>query len=135
MRAALSLACLLLVVACSGPSTVAEYAAEEKLEWTKGGRSDVRTVTSHPGPQHCEWQSATFLYVNSRPYVRDPEDLVGDGFREGLRLATKLPKDARDTGFRADELELWLSPSDEGAFLRVGADVERWPRADGVGCS
>ncbi|MBM7784465.1 hypothetical protein [Tenggerimyces flavus] len=136
MRAALAMAGLLVMAACSGPSTVAEYAAEEKLEWTKGGRPVPGPgMVSHLGPEHCEWQSSTFLYVGTHTYLRDPENVVGNGFRAGLRQGIELPADARDTGLRAGALEVWLSPSDQGAFLRVGADVERWPRVDGqVGC-
>lgn len=57
--------------------------------------------------------------------------VVGDDLRARLRRATRLPADARDTGYRLGDLELSLSPSDpDGVYLRVAGDIERWPRAD-----
>ncbi len=124
----LVVASVIALTACSGPAIVADVVADPELRWSKDGRTSVvRTVSSVPGPSHCEWESATFIHVDSRPYVRAPENVVGDGFREGLRLATKPPDDARDSGFRAGELELWIAQSDDGVFLRLGDDVERWP--------
>jgi hypothetical protein len=63
-----------------------------------------------------------------------------DGTKDGrpvdgreLAIHIALPPDARATGYRNGELELWLSPSArDSAYLRVGDDVERWPRADPV---
>lgn len=139
MRTALILAGFLLVAACTGsPSTVAEAVAEPELVWTKDERPvGPGEISSHAGPEHCEWQRATFVYLASRLYLRDPENVVGEGFRAGLRQGIRLPEDARDTGYRAGELEVWLPSSEVGAaFIRVGDDVERWPLvAAGVGCA
>ena len=53
--------------------------------------------------------------------------------RDALAVHVALPADASDTGYRHQELELWLSPSEpDAAYLRAGDDVERWPRADPV---
>jgi hypothetical protein len=42
-----------------------------------------------------------------------------------------MPVDAVDSGYRNSGLELWVADSDPaGVYLRVGDDVERWPRAD-----
>jgi hypothetical protein len=68
-----------------------------------------------------------------RQFIRDPAGVIGYGVRGKLAIAVDLPDDARDTGYRNGELELWLAPSDPGAaYLRAGDDVERWPRADPI---
>ena len=91
------------------------------------------------GPQHCDSQSATSLSISwpmgtvatnakaARHYYRDPESVLP----ASGPIGRSLPPDARDTGYRAGDLQLWLSESDpDGAFLRIDADVERWPRED-----
>jgi hypothetical protein len=112
--------------------------------WTRQGHSvDGKELNSIAGPAHCGWQSAVLLHLgwppgtvsktitNVHQYVRDPKGVLGRGLRNGLRQHVRMPKDATDTGYRTGSLHLWLSHSDpEGAYLRVGNDVERWPRAD-----
>ena len=104
-----------------------------------------RTLASYPGPEHCDWESVTFLEVAfslTRPedelarrsqYLRDP-----DGVLEALVVApydgdASLPEDAVATGFHSGDAELWVSPADAdgdtyGAVYVVDDDVERWPR-------
>jgi hypothetical protein len=114
--------------------------------WARGGRAVVgRELNSIAGPAHCDWQSAVMLYLgwppgtvsqsiaDRRQFIRDPDGVIGFGVRDELAIAIDLPDDARDTGYRSGELELWLAPSDpDAAYLRAGDDVERWPRADPV---
>jgi signal peptidase I len=118
-------------------------------------RTDSTTPTNsihtYAGPSHCGLQSGTFLNVgwpighspgssSDRVYVRDPEGkLARDGHLLGdLDLHATLPSDARDTGFRAASIRLYLSPKDQDRYAYlVGVDrVERWPRSDPpVGCA
>ena len=119
------------------------------LVWTKDGRTvDGRELNSFAGPEHCDWQSAVMMYLGwplgtvsvtaaqARQFVRDPSGVINPELRDKLVLHASLPADARSTGYRHGDLELWLSPSNEdAAYLRAGDDVERWPRAgEGVAC-
>lgn len=114
--------------------------------WTRGGRPvDGQELNSIAGPDHCDWQSAVIMHLGwplgtvsrssteIRQFIRDPDGVIKYGTRHTLAIAVDLPNDARDTGYRNGELELWLSPSDpDAAYLRAGDNVERWPRADPV---
>lgn len=121
-------------------SFVSPAPADPGLVWTHADR-DIRAgeITAAAGPDHCDWQTATYLGLSwpvgtvapngsrTRQYFRDPQKVV---MRSGP-IGRTLPADAQDTGYRSGDLQLWLSESDPGgAFLRVGTDVERWPRAD-----
>ncbi len=96
-----------------------------------------------PGPEHCGWETATFLILDGSRYLRDPEFRVQPRGREQLsgtsRLAgsrdlfeadATLPPDAEDSGLRDGGRALWTSPSEQGqAIYIVSADsIERWPR-------
>jgi hypothetical protein len=112
--------------------------------WTKGGRPvDGRELKSIAGPDHCNWQHMVCLQVgwplgtrakqwqDAHRFLRDPTGTFDCGVQGTLLLHVTLPPDARATGYRNGELELWLSPSDQNsAFLRVGTDVEERPRVD-----
>jgi hypothetical protein len=116
------------------------------VDGTKDGRPvDGRELNSIAGPDHCGWQSAVMLRLRwplgtvsrtaaeIRQFIRDPRGVIDQDFRVRLAIHIALPPDARATGYRNGELELWLSPSArDSAYLRVGDDVERWPRADPV---
>ncbi|HZM83162.1 MAG TPA: hypothetical protein VFC19_46210 [Candidatus Limnocylindrales bacterium] len=148
---------LALLSGCSPPAashtpkqTVADYFSPPSPfpgpTWTKDGRPvDGQELNSIAGPEHCDWQSAVIMHLGwplgtvSRTsaeihqFIRDPDGVVGKSLRDKLAIAIDLPHDARDTGYRNGDLELWLSPSDpDAAYLRVRGDVERWPRADPV---
>ncbi len=113
--------------------------------WTRNGQS-VRAgeLTTIAGPEHCDWQSATMLFIGwppgtasataaeARMYIRDPEGVFGTRFRGGLVRNPVLPADARATGYRYGGIEIYLSPSDQdGAIYIVSpSDRERWPRSD-----
>jgi hypothetical protein len=120
-----------------------EFPAElEGNHWTQiwtdrdGDRIDTRTLHSSPGAAHCNWESATFLFVDNakRWYIRDPEGVIS---RRGLlakyRPQAKLPKTAKDTGYRRAGMKLYLS--DDAAYVRYADRTEAWPRAKaGWGC-
>ncbi len=83
---------------------------------------------------HLGWPLGTVSQSSTeiRQFIRDPDGVISYGTGDTLAIAVD-PDDARDTGYRNGELELWLSPSDpDAAYLRAGDNVERWPRADPV---
>lgn len=117
--------------------------------WSKDGRAVSRSeLATFGGPDHCGWQSATFLMIGwppgtladtaskARQYVRDPRGSVvvyqGRAFRELLGRNVALPSDAKPTGYKLGAIELYLSPSDEDRWIYVASprDAERWPRSD-----
>ncbi len=91
-------------------------------------------IVSYPGPEHCDWQSMTFLTLDDRrTYVRHPLAEVRR-FVDGEFVASmKLPAEAVDTGYRRDDNRLWLSPSGDRAYVGQPGDVEAWPRSH-TGC-
>jgi hypothetical protein len=113
--------------------------------WTRDGStvSQFELVTS-AGPDHCGWESATYLTIGWPPgtvsssaagahlYIRDPHAVVDVSYRDGLVLHAILPPDARPTGHRHGSIAIYVSPSDQDrAIYVVGADgAERWPRSD-----
>ncbi len=98
--------------------------------WTDkdGRRVPVRQLHSAPGAEHCGWQEATFLDYGGERYVRDPE-----GALEKVWLAVTydghadLPEDARDTGFRLGDQQLFEAADGRSVYVRTGTAVERWP--------
>ncbi|HET6166811.1 MAG TPA: hypothetical protein VFE07_08285 [Marmoricola sp.] len=115
--------------------------------WTdaSGARVPVSTVTSWPGPEHCDWQDIIFLELGSdasgsaqQEYLRDTRGKLADLLDVTYEADATLPKGATDTGWRHDGRELWLVPDRSAAYLvRVGdaTDVERWPAStQPIGC-
>lgn len=111
--------------------------------WTKEGADvDREEISAGAGPEHCSWEKAVFLHLGwpmgtvsqtskeSRQYIRDPGNVIEADMPDLDRAAT-LPNDAEDTEYRLGDLQLWLAPSDaDGAYFRLGDDVERWPLAN-----
>jgi hypothetical protein len=113
--------------------------------WTRNGNAvtpeELGTIA---GPDHCGWQSATFLTIGwppgtasttsarARQYIRDPKGVFGSRFRDRLVRNVTLPPDARPTGYRYGAIEIYLSPSDQddAIYLLSPTDRERWPRSD-----
>jgi hypothetical protein len=103
-----------------------------------------RDHTTIAGPGHCDWESATFLFIGWPPgtvapdgskahqYIRDPLGVIRGAYRELLERDVKLPADARPTGYRLGAIELYISPSDQDRWIYVvgPSSIERWPRAD-----
>jgi len=113
--------------------------------WIREGRPvDVRELGTIAGPDHCGWERATILQIGwppgtvaetgaaARQYIRDPHGVVSIRFRDGLVRNSKLPADARPTGYRLGSLELYIAPSDqdEAIYVVAPAGAERWPRSD-----
>jgi hypothetical protein len=113
--------------------------------WLRDGRSvSGFELGTFAGPDHCGWQSATFLIIGwpagtvsrtideAHLYVRDPHGAVKSSLRDRLVLRAALPADARPTGYRHGSIELYLSPSDQddGIYVVGPGGAERWPRDD-----
>lgn len=110
-------------------------------EWTRNGETaSGLEITTIAGPNHCGWGSAAMMFIGwppprpaptadyARQFVRDPNGVLGRGFREDLRRNVTLPTDARATGFRHGGIEVFVSPSDDtGIYVVSPRDAERWP--------
>jgi hypothetical protein len=111
-----------------------------------------RTVESVEGPEHCDWQSATFLYVevdldelgsraDRQQFIRDPEGVLSDAVDVAYDGDARLPEGAVDTGLRLETRELWAepavdSPGPDAVYVVEGDSVERWPRTrEEVACA
>ncbi len=117
----------------------------EVWEDDSGHRVPVSRVRSFRGPEHCDWQDITFLYVGPDPhadlYLRDTTGELADALRAEYSDQVSVPDDAMSTGYRHDGRELWLQPGRPRAAYLVNVDdptdVEQWPAATsgGVGCA
>jgi hypothetical protein len=106
--------------------------------WTDHSGHPVPTtrVASWVGPEHCDWQSMTFLHLGKGTYVRDPQPEVADYFDMPYRSETTLPHDAVDTGYTRDGKHLWLAADSRQAYVGTAGSVEAWPRTNrSLGCA
>ncbi|WP_134767650.1 hypothetical protein [Nocardioides sp. 1609] len=107
--------------------------------WTDvdGVRVPVSQVFSSPGPEHCDWQRMTFLYLGSgrreRTFVEDPEKRLRDYVAGPYRADVPLPSDATDTGWEREGRHLWLSADGDYAYVGTADSVAAWPRFN-TGC-
>ena len=148
-----ALAATLAVAACAStpPSTASVSAAFDSppsypgYQWTHSGKPvPYEELGTSAGPNHCDWQSATILTIGwplgtvsanageARFYIRDPKGVMGGTYRQDLVTHAKLPADARPTGYKLGNIELYLSPSDQddAVYLATSSGAERWPRAN-----
>lgn len=102
-----------------------------------GNRVPTSIITSSQGPEHCDWQSVTFLWFDDRQFIGDPEDALWDvEFVAPYRPDTDLPSDATDTGYHHDTRHLWLSADGTVAYLVGDNRVEAWPSStELIGCA
>jgi hypothetical protein len=129
------------VAGCGGAEAVGTWQDEQG-----------RTVESSAGPEHCDWESATFLYVevdldelgipaDRQQFLRDPEGVLSDSVELEYDGDARLPRGAVDTGLRLDARELWAEPADDppgpdAVYVVEGDSVERWPRTrEEVACA
>jgi hypothetical protein len=106
--------------------------------WTDhSGRSvPTSSIASWIGPEHCDWQSMTFLYLGNGVFVRDPQPELANYFDTPYRAATSLPEDVVDTGYVRDGRHLWLSADRQQAYVGTPDSVEAWPRTTKpLGCA
>ena len=117
--------------------------------WFKAGHEvPLSVLTLWKGPEHCNWQRATYLggsglgnYRDSRGnlWVRDPHGVL-EHFpvaRRDFRARATLPSDATASGFEQADVELWTAASDRGNYVYLvnrhdRRDVERWVRGGGL---
>ncbi|MPY57367.1 hypothetical protein [Streptomyces spongiae] len=104
--------------------------------WTdeNGDRVPISEVVTSEGPAHCEWQKAHFLHTgrdlegDGKLYARDPERVLPD---EMLMTPydgdVTMPEEAKDTGYRLDDWELWFTDDTSTAYVRTADGVEAWP--------
>lgn len=110
-------------------------ADDQELEhqiWTdqSGDRVPTTLLTSYAGPEHCGWQSVTFLQLRKTQYVRDPSGVLGrEGVHRSYSADAQLPGTAVDTGYRLGEKHLWLSHDKATAYVVTPKSTERWPAA------
>jgi hypothetical protein len=98
--------------------------------WTDPAGHPVPTTTIQAwrGPEHCDWESMTFLTLGKATYIRDPLPELSDYFAEPYEAHATLPAGAIDTGYHRDGNKLWLSADGQRAYVGTPDDVEVWPR-------
>ena len=95
----------------------------------------IDIISDRGGPAHCEWDRARFLAfgdpIGSEPtssYLWDPDgtldpDLAAEVGDVATRVAVAdLPAAAEPTGYRGQEGELWLDPTDPSVAYVVDGD-------------
>jgi hypothetical protein len=97
-------------------------------------RSD--RIQSSPGPEHCGWESAIFLWFDGMQYLRDPNGVLAESTVVRFDPDAALPDDAIDTGLHTDDWRLFTTTKGDAVYVVTGTGaVERWGRArDQVGC-
>lgn len=129
------------VVAACQQTTALPPEATHRTGWVNGSTpvsSDV--IQTFVGPQHCDEQNSVLLVlgwplgtaqnmVDARWYIRNPPEFVLQLTTTSFSADVMPPPDARFTGYRNNDLELWLAPSDQdqAAYLKTGDRFERWP--------
>jgi len=103
----------------------------------QGNRAPTSIITSFRGPEHCDWESVTFLVFEDRQYFSDPRGVLADfGFVVPYDDDAELPGDATNTGYHLDGRQLWVSSEEAVAYLVDDNRVEAWPTTtDPVGCA
>lgn len=93
-----------------------------------GNGVPTSSVTSYRGPEHCEWESVTYLALDGEQYISDPEQVFdGRDFVAPFDADAELPPDAIDTGYRRDGRHLWLSSDRTIAYVVTDSSTEAWP--------
>lgn len=100
-----------------------------------GARVPTTTILETQGPAHCDWQSTTWLSLDSSLYLRDPKGVLEHDVVVPFGSDVKLPGDARSTGYHQGSRTIWRN-GDLGSIYVVSADrTELWPRPmDELGC-
>ncbi|MFF4035614.1 hypothetical protein ACFYZ2_38745 [Streptomyces sviceus] len=116
---------------CDPSELPAAWTASHGYEiWTDraGRRVPTGEVSSGAGDDHCGWRQVHFLDLGGRRYARDPEGLLEPGMLTApYDDSVALPVNARDTGHRYQDQELWLTGDRRTAYLRTSQGVEAWP--------
>jgi hypothetical protein len=100
-----------------------------------GEQVPTSELEARRGPEHCDWQSTTFLSLHHALYLGRPTADLAQLAAEEWQPHAELPTDAVDTGYQRDGRHLWLSADRRRAFVGSRSDVELWPRAtERAGC-
>jgi hypothetical protein len=105
-----------LLAACSPP-----------WENRQGQKVSADVVDQHKGPGRCGWDKFTFVDFRGLTYVQGS---IREGFSVPYLPRTQLPDNARFTGLRLGDEQLWIVPGerDVAVYVRWPDHVERWPR-------
>ena len=110
------------------------------------------TIDLEAGPAHCDWTDVRFLDLvwplgsvvtgysdGVRQYVWDPGGSHGFALNGTPERDAVPPEDVVDTGYRHDEVELWIAASNAERYVYLrqsDGSFERWPRSDRLnGCA
>jgi hypothetical protein len=129
--------------ACDPAELPASFADGLGIEiWTDrdGNRVPTTKVHSGVGPAHCSWETSHYVSTDaagqSATFARDAEGILPSYMLEApYDEDAAMPGDARDTGYRLGDWELWAVPGAAMVFMRTPNGVEAWPAVkDGMGC-
>jgi hypothetical protein len=151
-RGGLIFVALLLVAGCNEQAIDEPAAAFDQppawpgYQWSLNGtKVGTDVIATAAGPEHCGWQTATFLTLGwppgrssstaagARQYIRDPKNAIGTPYlKTPLQLRASLPPDAVPTGLTYRGLQIYTSPTDQDVAIYVTGwhITERWPRSD-----
>ncbi len=121
------------------PEEVAETFYGYQL-WTGADGLPALTteIVSMPGPEHCDWQSMTFLSLGEGQdetfFVRRPIEELRPYAATDFVDDLPLPDDAIATAYSRDGNRLWLSPAGDRVYVGRPGHVEAWPRFE-TGCA
>jgi hypothetical protein len=111
------------------------------ITWESDEAHGAREVVAEgAGSEHCDWDDTTFLDVGRvAAYVRDETGRFSDSTPVAFDADATLPTEARFTGWRDGERELWAEPQvgeagPTSVYIVTPSGVERWPRFDS-GCA
>ncbi|MER6960008.1 hypothetical protein [Streptomyces sp. NPDC000618] len=122
------------------PASVTDSGDQEIWTDRDGKRIPTTTLSSYAGAEHCDWERAHFLGMgrskDHRQYVRDPDGVLpSELLTAPYDGDVTMPADARDTGYRFGDRQLWLTDDRRTAYVRTSDGVEAWPLAkDTVAC-
>ena len=121
------------------PPELSEAAGFQVWSNADGDRVPTSLVHSAPGPEHCDWQDTTFLYLGSEGrdgiFLGHPSPDLADLVRTTYAEHASLPGGATDTGYAWDGRELWVTP-DAAYLVGPDGDAERWPaEKEPIGCA
>lgn len=110
------------------PDAVMDAHGLHRWSDANGRRVPTYELSSGPGPEHCGWQTATFLYLNDRIFVGNaPDDLVPEYVPDTYARSVPVPADATTTDYVRDGSLLWLAADRRAAYLGSKDSAERWP--------
>ncbi|MGA7272326.1 MAG: hypothetical protein WB239_14740 [Acidimicrobiia bacterium] len=106
--------------------------------WLDADNQRVPTsiITSRQGPEHCNWESVTFLTFDDRQYIRDPRGVLARVGFTAYDENAELPETATNTGYHREGRQLWMSADRTTAYVVDNDRVEAWGTTDEpIGCA